>query len=81
MKRKGNFTWCIYKAKRSVDYFIIKLGGKALCFLYNNLLCEVVKIVYPPPPKASRSTFLKPVNVTLHANKVFIDAMKLKILR
>lgn len=35
--------WCTFKAKWSGDYFVIKLDGKALCSLYNNLLAVIGK--------------------------------------
>lgn len=49
-------------------------------FLYNNL-AVVGKRIPPPPPKICTSSFLEPVDVTLHVKKDFIDAMKLRILR
>lgn len=49
-------------------------------FLCKNLLAVVGKELPPPPPKMSTSSFLEPVNVTLHVKKGFYRCNEIKDL-
>ena len=65
-KEKSKFKCHVFKAQKSMDYFVTKLDGKALCVLYKTLqLCYIKKkntlpnsaliTVFPAHQKASHN--------------------------
>lgn len=44
IKRKWTFNIILLKYNRSVDYFIIKLDGKALCLLFSDNMLNILPV-------------------------------------